>query len=76
MTLLPDMVPKVLRCFEESFNKRMNLPYLDWLVFLHGIRMEMFMENPSMPPPPLTICKHSKVEIPTHSNDMLITKKQ
>jgi len=76
MSLLPDMAPKVLRCFEEAFNKCMHLPNLDWLVFLHSVRMKMFVENPSMPPPPLTISKHSKVEIPSHSNDMLITKKQ
>ena len=72
MTLLPDMVPKVLRCVEESFNKRMHLPHLDWLVFLHSVWVKMFVKNTSMPPPPLTICKHSKVEVPTHSNDMLI----
>jgi len=38
--------------------------------------MEMFMKDPSMPPPPLTIWEQTKVEVPFHSDEMLITRKQ
>jgi len=68
MSLLPDMVPKVLWRLEEAINKRMHLPNLDWLVFLHGIWMEMLMKDASVPSPPLTIWKQSKVKFPSHSD--------
>ena len=62
------MVSKVLWRLEEAVNKRMHLPSLDWLVFNHGIWMEMLVKDPSVPSPPLTIWKQSKVKVPTHSD--------
>jgi len=46
----------------------MDLPNLDLLVFLHGIWMEMLVKDPSVPSPPLTTWKQSKVKVPTHSD--------
>jgi len=76
MSLLPDMVPKVLWRLEEAVNKRMYLPNLDWLIFLHGIWMEMLVKDPSVPSPPLTIWKQSKVKVPSHSGAVLITRRR
>jgi len=50
----------------------MRLTSLHWLVFLYGIWMEMFMKNPTMAPPPLTIWDQTKVEVPFHPDDMSI----
>jgi len=62
------MMSKVLWRLEEAVNKRMYLANLDWLVFLHGIWMEMLVKDASVPSPPLTIWKQSKVKVPSHSD--------
>jgi len=62
------MVPKILWRLEEAVNKRVDLPNLDWLIFFHGIWMEMLVKDTSVPSPPLTIWKQRKIKVPSHSD--------
>jgi len=75
MSLLPDMMSKVLWRLEEAVNKRMHLPNLDWLVFLHGIWMKMLVKDASVPSPRLPIWKQRKVKVPSHPDCRVNDKK-